>query len=91
MCDCPICFKVIRNGSPVTITKCNHSFHEVCLETWLQYAGTCPMCRGTLIDRPYSPTSVLDMVNFEPLPDSDIIGLYLPNYDLGQRLDYGDI
>ena len=62
----------------VIITKCNHSFHTNCLNNWFKTAGTCPMCRETLTDRPSSPNSVLDL-HFQP------------NADLGQVLDYGDI
>ena len=96
MCtNCPICHENMSLGDdlPIIVTECNHTFHTNCLNNWFQTAGTCPMCRGQLIDRPSSPTSVLDFyqLDFEPLHDSPIIGLFLPNYDLGQRLDYGDI
>ena len=90
---CPICLKDITlgEGSPVVLTRCNHVFHVECLDTWLTRGHTCPMCRFELISRPASPTSVLDFVDFEPLEDSPIIGMFLPNYDLGQRLDYGEL
>ena len=40
--ECPICY----DPSPRALitTKCNHSFHESCLNRWLQTSETCPLC-----------------------------------------------
>ena len=65
----------------IMFTRCMHGFHTQCLTQWLESGCTCPVCREQL-KRPVSPTSVLDF---------DSIEFFLPNYDLGQRLDYGDI
>ena len=44
--DCAICIDKLKIGQ--TIKKwpeCQHSFHENCIDTWLQEKRTCPLCR----------------------------------------------
>ena len=36
--------------SIIQLYNCNHSFHKVCLENWLKYASSCPICRMTVAD-----------------------------------------
>lgn len=38
---CPICLL----DKPDIKTKCNHWFHNECLEKWLKIKPTCPVCR----------------------------------------------
>ena len=42
--DCLICF---GEASDMT-TDCNHSFHQSCLDLWLDAHNTCPYCRFEL-------------------------------------------
>jgi hypothetical protein len=44
--ECPICQEDITDGNVPVITKCNHVFHEVCLEEYVSGKGnrTCPIC-----------------------------------------------
>lgn len=47
---CPICFEALSLRPNVT-TKCNHTFHEDCLNGWCQAKGlnsTCPTCRANI-------------------------------------------
>ena len=45
--ECAICLRVIRFDEERR-TACNHVFHTVCLETWLNRSPTCPLCRAQL-------------------------------------------
>ena len=41
--ECSICLAEIR-GAEVELF-CGHQFHSQCLQKWLTYARTCPLCR----------------------------------------------
>ena len=47
--DCPICLDQISNETLVN-TKCNHCFHQLCIDKWLSAKYNCPCCRSTIID-----------------------------------------
>jgi hypothetical protein len=41
-----------HNAPPtITIRRCGHIFHPMCLITWLEDHSTCPMCRDKLFKR----------------------------------------
>ena len=42
--ECPICYQIYDNNSNIT-TICNHSFHKVCIDEWLDKINNCPICR----------------------------------------------
>ncbi|GAA0163171.1 hypothetical protein LIER_39540 [Lithospermum erythrorhizon] len=46
--ECPICRVAIENPEQLHLTPCGHSFHEACLQEWLNIRMECPMCRGPL-------------------------------------------
>jgi hypothetical protein len=41
--DCSICREPIKDDKEILV--CNHSFHIICIRTWLQLKGNCPICR----------------------------------------------
>uniref|UniRef100_A0A1I8AGR1 RING-type domain-containing protein n=1 Tax=Steinernema glaseri TaxID=37863 RepID=A0A1I8AGR1_9BILA len=43
--NCSICFGWLDNTQHVSVTECNHVFHEDCLTRWNQRQRRCPMCR----------------------------------------------
>ena len=47
--DCPICLEQISNETLVN-TKCNHCFHQLCIDKWLSAKYNCPCCRSTIIE-----------------------------------------
>jgi len=66
--DCPICVKSINltparffyrgvNLNRLTVTKCNHFFHTLCLLEWIQYNDACPECRT---DHPFERGAVIN-------------------------------
>jgi hypothetical protein len=47
--DCSICLEEIKDTQRITVIRsCQHGFHELCLQPWLQTKSTCPNCRGPL-------------------------------------------
>lgn len=45
--ECPICYEEIHNNE--VKLKCNHSYHEHCINCWLIKNDTCPYCRDKII------------------------------------------
>lgn len=45
--NCSICFESMKEKI-VSITLCNHIYHEKCLNDWLNVNKTCPLCRNNL-------------------------------------------
>uniref|UniRef100_A0A803JC67 RING-type E3 ubiquitin transferase n=1 Tax=Xenopus tropicalis TaxID=8364 RepID=A0A803JC67_XENTR len=41
--ECPICLETFDDVS--YIEPCKHKFCFLCIETWIQVNGSCPMCR----------------------------------------------
>merc|ERR1712032_343838 len=46
--DCVICMGELgpEDGQPRVITPCEHRFHSVCLERWMDIKMECPTCRA---------------------------------------------
>jgi len=43
---CSVCLSEYQEGDTLRILpKCNHSFHLLCIDTWLHSHSTCPLCR----------------------------------------------
>lgn len=45
---CAICLDDFESREEVTITPCNHMFHEDCIVPWVKSHGQCPVCRCTV-------------------------------------------
>jgi hypothetical protein len=43
--ECSICLDEYNENDSITILKCNHYFHEYCLEDWFYKKENCPLCR----------------------------------------------
>lgn len=46
--ECSICLVEYEKADMVSITKCNHIFHNKCIEEWSHYKHDCPVCRKDL-------------------------------------------
>jgi hypothetical protein len=48
MVCCSIC---LEDNTPneVSIFKCQHQFHEKCIENWLKKKRSCPLCRCNIL------------------------------------------
>jgi Ring finger domain len=47
--DCAICQELMDTNLR-KINRCNHIFHQQCIETWFQSSVTCPICRIDIRD-----------------------------------------
>ena len=45
---CPICITEYKEGEIGGVLPCQHSFHDLCLRTWIDENRTCPLCRLVL-------------------------------------------
>lgn len=43
--ECAICLGGVSAGERVYDVACGHTFHEQCLEEWLNNNANCPACR----------------------------------------------
>lgn len=43
--NCSICREDILEDDVLTKIGCNHLFHYLCLDEWLDHNNTCPLCR----------------------------------------------
>jgi len=48
--DCSICLLDFEDEHLVSLTKCNHLFHNHCITEWSRYKKDCPICRENLKD-----------------------------------------
>ncbi len=42
---CPICTEDFESSDDITALPCNHIFHTICIDKWLETSNTCPICR----------------------------------------------
>ncbi|KAE9449955.1 hypothetical protein C3L33_18143, partial [Rhododendron williamsianum] len=49
--ECAVCLSKLEKGEKIRNLKCNHTFHKVCVDTWLQQdsAVTCLVCRSAVL------------------------------------------
>ncbi|KAG0454042.1 hypothetical protein HPP92_025346 [Vanilla planifolia] len=49
-CECAVCLDVFREGEWCrAIPGCNHVFHALCVDRWLEKSQFCPICRGSAV------------------------------------------
>ncbi|EYU28284.1 hypothetical protein ABFS82_12G132900 [Erythranthe guttata] len=47
--SCAVCLNSLKEKSQVwELRNCSHVFHKHCLEKWIAYESTCPLCRASL-------------------------------------------
>ena len=46
--ECSICLKNFKIKDTICITKCNHTYHKKCIDTWFEIKDTCPNCRADI-------------------------------------------
>nr|GFC97908.1 zinc finger, RING/FYVE/PHD-type [Tanacetum cinerariifolium] len=48
---CVICLEDFEPKEVVTVTPCNHIFHEDCILPWVKSHGRCPVCRFSFSEK----------------------------------------
>ncbi|XP_019158888.1 PREDICTED: RING finger protein 44-like [Ipomoea nil] len=48
---CAVCLEDFEAREVVTLTPCNHMFHEDCIVPWVKNHGLCPVCRFAICER----------------------------------------
>lgn len=57
---CSICIDEIKETT--SILDCGHGYHLKCLDKWLEYASTCPICRAPTKQEQPSDTVTLRVI-----------------------------
>ena len=66
--NCPICVDGMKLHQILrTIKRCNHTFHQSCIDNWFVRNNTCPVCRDT-INRPCSRNNNDNQQPLHPQP-----------------------
>ena len=63
--DCCVCLNEAEDGERLRrLPRCNHCFHVDCIDAWLQYRSTCPLCRNELVSirRPQNQRGLLSSI-----------------------------
>jgi hypothetical protein len=42
---CPICLSEMAVGDTIRTMRCQHMFHQACVDEWLRVNANCPTCR----------------------------------------------
>jgi len=46
--NCAICLEDVVIGQPVRPLPCEHTFHALCLDTWVLQKAVCPLCNHAI-------------------------------------------
>lgn len=49
--NCIICLEEYKEGQELRTLPCSHEFHKKCVDPWLLYKHTCPICLFDIIER----------------------------------------
>lgn len=93
--DCTICWNALKDRpdgdlnttTVISKTKCNHFFHQFCLDNWLQKSAhkDCPNCRGSVNKREITtiPVSLAPVLPTQPRPANTANAAPQPNEGQG--------
>lgn len=59
--SCAICTDCFSRHEEISALPCGHMFHEVCAESWIRRAASCPLCRTEVAVNRIPPESVAIM------------------------------
>ena len=48
--SCPVCFTNFQRGDRLRVLPCKHSFHQACIDEWLNRNASCPLCRRSILN-----------------------------------------
>ena len=47
--ECSICLEEFKINEELIKIDCNHYFHSQCINDWIKFNGSCPLCRLNLL------------------------------------------
>lgn len=50
--SCSICMEDFKVGDSLRMLPCKHDFHKECVDKWLSFNPTCPLCRNSIFEVP---------------------------------------
>lgn len=61
--ECSVCLSEFQEDEDLRLLpKCNHSFHMICIDTWLKSHSNCPLCRANIVSKnPVTNVSLLQV------------------------------
>ena len=60
--ECPVCYELVCNEDDREhVPECGHVICKSCMESWLDYSETCPMCRS-VVRMPYEHHREFELV-----------------------------
>lgn len=62
--SCPICLDTLESNEIVNV-NCGHSFHQKCIEQWVNSNFSCPYCRKDLYVITHITKDVVKSINYE--------------------------
>ena len=83
--ECTICLNSLDSVEDIRTTICNHTFHKQCIQNWLRYNVTCPICRDPLLPNIAGAPESMNDDNYELdyIPYRCVLGsiecCYIPN------------
>ncbi|KAL3837859.1 hypothetical protein ACJIZ3_022450 [Penstemon smallii] len=94
--ECAVCLNEFEDDNETLrlIPKCDHVFHPECIDAWLEYHVTCPVCRANLDPQPedlsgLDPSPVLinntNAVEISNLRNDEIV-IQIDNENRGQEI-----
>ena len=45
---CSICIENFLSEDDISILKCKHIFHYICITQWIEFKSKCPLCRADI-------------------------------------------
>lgn len=48
--ECPVCLGEFKSKDRILHLECLHSFHEACVDPWLEKHMNCPVCKTTFLE-----------------------------------------
>lgn len=85
--ECAVCLEKFKDVELLRLLpKCKHAFHMDCIDQWLEYNSTCPLCRQDIMvedimQLPYSDSMRFLWLNQTELRQESNIELYLERDD----------